>query len=607
MSCIEIIGKTSQQLLDIVSLERSFVLDEYLMVTDDIYINIVGEVIESYAYPNIDSNISSDISFKNLSKKFPNLEQAEVVYVGKLKILTEIHMPIDINAKVTLPNFDDIEKLLINTTKDRGFTLGVIKGTEDIQKSIHEDYCNIAPLYDSKKGIIKQMGIPFLLDYYSFREYPHIGIFGSSGSGKSYCNRIICEEIMQKGIPGVLFDPHYELDFTEIAKDYPEELKVNFKNKHEIFHIGEDVGIDFSDITTEDLCSLLEFVSDLTQPMRAAIEALHEKKDSMTSLKNKIEKLKNAFENQERQPRDREELPEDVVKLYYRYQNKVAGIPTLQAISWRLDQLEKTGIFSSNIIGVETALLNRKLAVIRGKSKLLKMIASYLLKKLYMRRRLYKDWEQSGMDYTDSNIPKKFPPFIIIIDEAHNFAPNGTTNNPTKQILREISQEARKYGVYEVFGTQRPSLLDPTISAQLNTKIIFRTTMESDISSIKLESNLNYKQVARLPELTSGNAFVTSATLRKTMYVRFRATKTITKNEKHPFDELSEFDSNVKLKTVLKRYLPFSISSLPKYHSEINNAIGQTLTIHQIEEALEDMAEKNEVKKERTPFGVRYL
>ncbi|WDU82706.1 helicase HerA domain-containing protein [Caloramator sp. Dgby_cultured_2] len=48
-------------------------------------------------------------------------------------------------------------------------------------------------------------------------QYPHIGIFGGSGSGKSFGMRVILEEIMKLNIPTVVLDPHYEMDFSKKA------------------------------------------------------------------------------------------------------------------------------------------------------------------------------------------------------------------------------------------------------------------------------------------------------------------------------------------------------------------------------------------------------
>ena len=300
-------------------------------------------------------------------------------------------------------------------------------------------------------------------------------------------------------------------------------------------------------------------------------------------------------------------MPDDVVLLFQKHRNKISGAATLQAVSWRLDQLDKIGLFKNDVSLVEKCIQKRKIAVIRGKQKHLKMISSYLINKLYRKRRLYRDWEQTKHVFKNDEQPQKFPPFFIIIDEAHEFAPKDKKETPIKRVLREISQEARKYGVFEIFGTQRPALLDTTITAQLNTKIIFRTNIESDMQMIKTETNLNHAQMTRLPELSSGNAFVSSATLRKTMYIRFKAPITGSSHNNHPFDELENFNKESEIKEVLLNLMPIQTDMIPDINSKINQSLKRMVPVKEILETLEEMAFDNIIIKEKTPFGVKYI
>lgn len=73
----------------------------------------------------------------------------------------------------------------------------------------------------------------------------------------------------------------------------------------------------------------------------------------------------------------------------------------------------------------------------------------------------------------------------------------------SKPILKEVAQEGRKYGVFLILATQRITLLDDTITAQLNTKFILRTVRESDIMTIKEETDISSDDAKRLPYLTT--------------------------------------------------------------------------------------------------------
>lgn len=105
-------------------------------------------------------------------------------------------------------------------------------------------------------------------------------------------------------------------------------------------------------------------------------------------------------------------------------------------------------------------------------------------------------------------------------------------------MIKLISQEGRKYGIFLILATQRPSLLDDTITAQLNTKFIFRTVRETDLLTIKKETDLSKSDIERLPYLKSGDCFVSSAIFQRSLPVRIRLSFTKTPYTENPFEEL---------------------------------------------------------------------
>jgi len=64
------------------------------------------------------------------------------------------------------------------------------------------------------------------------------------------------------------------------------------------------------------------------------------------------------------------------------------------------------------------------------------------------------------------------PPFMAVIEEAHNFIPSrgeGQTETPSVEIIRKVITEGRKFGVGLLLISQRPSRLDETTLSQCNT------------------------------------------------------------------------------------------------------------------------------------------
>src|SRR5699024_12673820 len=104
-----------------------------------------------------------------------------------------------------------------------------------------------------------------------------------------------------------------------------------------------------------------------------------------------------------------------------------------------------------------------KKIIIKRRKKIIQVIENYIKNILYEKRRNYKD------AIINNKTEEYFPPFIVVTDEAHNFAPqtkDGMTDIPSKYILREIAQEGRKYGVFLLLATKRQSLIDSTIKSQ---------------------------------------------------------------------------------------------------------------------------------------------
>jgi DNA helicase HerA-like ATPase len=387
-----------------------------------------------------------------------------------------------------------------------------------------------------------QNGVPFIFDPRAMQQYPHIGIFGGSGSGKSFGLRVFLEELMKLRIPTLVLDPHFELTFSETPAGCPPGYRdIKFEERFKAYQVGQEVGVNFADLTTRDLCRLLDAASGLSEGMTNAVEALHKANDSYVSFAGRIDDLVNALEAGEKGAQSRMRDPggsgseREVGANQLRVLNEARGIPlsSVKGIQWRLNRLFRAGLFTNDIKPIEMALRNGQLAVVQGPIWMLNVFASYVIGAVYRQRREYKDAQ-----FRRETAPY-FPPFVVVTDEAHNFAPKAF-DAPAKSIIKEIAQEGRKYGAFLILATQRPTLLDETITAQLNTKCVFRTVRASDIATIKEETDLTQEEARRLPFLRSGDSFVSSAIFGRTVPIRVRMAKTSTPHTENPFDELGE-------------------------------------------------------------------
>lgn len=609
---MQVVGVTTQQFIYVASRERKFRIGEILIV-DDPELRPRGEVVETKSFnrflpltmeqsPLIDPDV-----WNGLEQVGFRLGE-ETIHLAKVRILTDIPYPVAVGAGVHLPSFNEVDDLLLPCSPDSGLVLGVILGTEDMQETLPDELKNLAPLYRKGDGILPQSGVPFVFDHRAMQEYPHLGIFGGSGSGKSFGMRVILEELMEKRIPTLIFDPHYEMSFSTPFEGMDGEKAKKYASNTEILTVGRDTGVNFEELTSGDLASLLMAAGgNFTEGMDNALKAIHQVKDSFISFSQKLDYCIGLAEKEE-------ETRAEIRKNYGEnsaFEKKIdslarqAGHPSsLRGIRWRLHRLNREGIFQQDISPITNALLRRRLTVIRGPIWLLTVFSAYLVRKLYGTRRDYLDALQRGDPPGD-----KFPPFIIVTDEAHNFARKGIEFvSPARSIFREVAQEGRKYGVFLVLATQRPALLDETITAQLNTKIIFRTVRASDIDVIREETDISGEEAGRLPYLPSGTAFVSSAIVGRTVSVRIRCARTQAPRSMNPFTELDRDFGGTEdeLLKVISGFLPLHFGQITLILSEIENALNRTVTVDEIQVSLEALAAEGKLDRVEGPFGPTY-
>ena len=599
---MKVLGVTTTREVYIGSKDKNFRNNEFLIVEDPVQGDIIGEVVDSQTFNRfIPLDIGGDFVDSDVLSSLGSMGYDvgdETVYVAKLRFFEELLYPPLTGSDLRAPVFDEIKNLLIDTLPKESLILGSIKNTDNIAEGMDDIYKDLFSTFQNKE-FIKQRELPYLFDYKSMHQYPHIGVFGGSGSGKSFGLRVVLEELMEMGVPAIVMDPHYEMDFTnnsEISnKDYTDKFKC--------LEIGIHTGIKFQELQKRDLKNLLNAASPLTDSMNNVIDVMLSKGASFESFKNKLDLL---LEGQEIGSRDkilseiaieedqtRRDRLEEVLDIYERY-DKTCNSMSVRGVLWRLMTLQGEGIFSHNIDELLDLLKRRKLVVLQGSTRMINVFSTYLLAKLYYLRKEYRDElyrNNVKVDY--------FPPFIIITDEAHNFAPKGF-DTPSKSILREISQEGRKYGVFLILATQRPTLLDETITAQLNTKLIFRTVRASDIDTIREETDLSSDETKRLPYLSSGDVFISSAKKGRTSFVRIRAANTVSPHTENPFDELTARDNEVYEKFFLdiKDLLPIDTSNLNGALMNYNKKSGDNLSYDEFKNNLDKLCEIEMIEKE---------
>lgn len=612
---MKVVGLTTQQEVFVGSKERPFRINEFLIIQDDKQGELMGEVVETSSYNryiplNINDGMIDSSVIESLNAIGYSIDD-ETIHIGKIRLLNEAQYPVETASDVRSPRFHEVKDIMVKTKPKDGLVMGIIKSTDEMIHDMDEELVDISPIFDDG-GIRKQNEIPFIFDIKSMHQYPHIGIFGGSGSGKSFGMRVLLEEVMKLKVPAVVLDPHFEMDFSTVAEYLSLEERVDFSDRFKCLQIGHDVGVKFKDLNTSDLKNLLDASGKLSDAMSNAVDVLHKRSDSYQSFHDRLKMLSEAQDLGSIQKLDRQITSADsnqererwlMCKELFENYDKTCPSSSVKGIIWRLTRLYNDGVFSNDINAIYEGLNMGKLMVIQGNVRLLQVFSTYLLNNIYHKRRDFKDaqYKNTTADY--------FPPFIIATDEAHNFAPKGY-DSPSKSILKEISQEGRKYGVFLLLATQRPTLLDETITAQLNTKLVFRTVRSSDIQTIKEETDLTQEEGKRLPYLKSGDAFISSAIMGRTFAIRVRAAKTTSPHTINPFDELKERreENTDKMVELIKDKLPITEMNIYDIVKEIEEDSDHqtTFDVDGLRSHLENLVNEGLIIKRKTAFTTSY-
>lgn len=140
---MQVVGVTTQQEVYVVSRERKFCINEFLVMVDPMLGDPIGEVVETMAYNRLipmglDKSIVDAQVLQTLQQIGYDVESEEI-NLAKVRLLEEALHPIRTGSQVRLPHFAEVRDLLIKTTPEAGMVLGEIRGTDALIPSMTED------------------------------------------------------------------------------------------------------------------------------------------------------------------------------------------------------------------------------------------------------------------------------------------------------------------------------------------------------------------------------------------------------------------------------------------------------------------------------------
>jgi DNA helicase HerA-like ATPase len=332
----------------------------------------------------------------------------------------------------------------------------------------------------------------------------HLAILAMSGSGKSYGCAVILEELLnrKKGKVGiVLIDNHGE--YTGFKKDKKYGERVNLID-------AEKIRISTENVSPGMFRAIMPMMS-------------HAQVRDLGKVLYKLKQIKKSFSMQDLIDAVLESDTQDMVK---------------EALVGWLNSIDRMNIFSTSNYPHESEIIKQGELTIIDFSKILDLkkkqtIVSLISRKLFNLRR-----------------KQQIPPYIEIIEEAHNFCPSGDSqeNAISRGIIETLAREGRKFHAAICLISQRPVKLSTTVLSQCNTQIIMRITNPSDLNHIRESAEaISSEELDSISSLGVGEALVVGEAAKHPFFFRFRKRNSLETHSKNMEDYADFYESKSSL------------------------------------------------------------
>jgi len=426
--------------------------------------------------------------------------------------------PVQPAGRVYVPPADEIESFLVGDTPEhRRLYLGTERGNKDVNVFV-----------DGHMVVSR-----------------HLAVLASTGAGKTVATRKLLEELMIKGYPILIFDPHGDYSGLHIAKHtkvttYLPEIRIADEEFDQVIsYIRGMSGEVITPPQEQLLAGIMEVLTDESKRSRLSatldsheVGALqktvaHDHFYAIAEIAEKIAMLKGGD--------DRAPLPREVSQLSTGLN---VGSSTANAVR---RQSRRAGWQYWNMIKT-----NRKYAAASKPLPAGKDLHSIIEKGAVAIVSLegYSDELRQSIvagilsRLLSDRIDEKVPRFLTVIEEAHNFIPNRIdgADAPSLPIIKQIATEGRKYGMGLVFISQRPSRIDATVLSQANSYLILRIVNPNDQKYIRdVVETMGEDEAKALPNLNTGEALLSGLFTRIPVMVKVQKSLSEGKHEEDDF------------------------------------------------------------------------
>jgi DNA helicase HerA-like ATPase len=385
-------------------------------------------------------------------------------------------------------------------------------------------FCHEIPHGIDVGHLIDRPGVPVLLNPNGLRR--HLAIIAQTGAGKSYLAGRILECLLELGGTVVVLDPNSDyVQIRKVAEDaersYAGARKTPFADQVDIYRIpgiqnhrfNDDVigssqpfTVRFADLSFDevlDLARVDERYTRIAAAIRQALDSIRAETDTY-GPRDLLERLE-----QMSQPQTGGEEPDASQQGSDSGDEQVADAENHRATPVRtatpddcrraidyIRPLTDYRIWAQENINLHRMLEPARATIIDlagGGHKTVEIVASKILKLIWARA-------------LRGELPH---PVFVFLEEAHNLVPGRGQETRASGIINTIASEGRKFKVFLVAITQRPSKINEDTLSQCGSQVIMQITNTRDQQAIaNAVEAASADLVSDLPGLNRGEAVV---------------------------------------------------------------------------------------------------
>ncbi|MCU0512726.1 MAG: ATP-binding protein [Anaerolineae bacterium] len=305
-----------------------------------------------------------------------------------------------------------------------------------------------------------------------------IGVFGKSGTGKSFLTRVLMAGIIKSNVGvSLIFDMHndYGWEIVSEGEKTVKGLKQLFGEKVSILTLDEEssrrrnarydfaVRLGWDEIEPEDI-AMLKASLNLSDTMVDAAYTLH-KLWGKTWINQLIAGTAEDLE-------------------YITGHTNIGG-GTLAALQRRVERFQRWHFLvkenvDDSVQKIIDLLVTDQKSVVLEFGRYGTQLEAYMLVANYLTRRIH----QRYTELVEKSLGDKGmspPQLLITIEEAHKFLEPQVARQTTFGI---IAREMRKYNVTLLVVDQRPSAIDEEVMSQIGTRVTALLDNERDINAV---------------------------------------------------------------------------------------------------------------------------